>query len=138
MMVSVDRKRLVFFAVEKNSFSSYLSHEVTTMWSITKISCCKMLINNLVSHTPYLGVFVWWYWYMPEEVSNINKKIIIIFEGDQNGILICKAPTFLLVDWVYYKSSCNISQCIISDFSFPIDWRCITMMLMLWHVLINY
>ena len=96
------------------------------MWSIIKVICCYTSIDDVKSHIPYFDVFVWRSWSMPEEVSNITTQSILNYVVDLYGILIGKAPRFLLVYWVQYKSTFGISRCLIWYFYYTIKWRCIS------------
>ena len=81
-------KRLACITVENNYCSSYISHEITSMWSIINIISCGTSIDYVDSHTPYFDVFVCWYWSMPEELMNTTTQLIISYAEDPYGILI--------------------------------------------------
>ena len=126
IMGSVDNKFLIWISVDINSCSSWISHEITLMWSIIKIISCNISIDDVYSHTPYFDVFVWKYFSMTEKLRNTTMQYILNLAGEPYGILICKTPKFFLVDWVQQKSSRNISKCLIRTLTFIIDRRCIS------------
>ena len=120
IMGSVDNKSLVYIPVDNNSCSSWISHEITAIWSIINIISCNTSINDVYYHTPYFYIFIWGSCSMPEEARNIYTQYIIISAGDTYGILISKAPKFFLVNWVQYNIYCDISKCLICYFNFTI------------------
>ena len=65
MMGSVNNKGLIGFPVYNNSFSSYISHKTSLVWSVIKFLYCKTSIDDVDSHTPYFDMFVWRSCYMP-------------------------------------------------------------------------
>ena len=125
-MLSIYIKRLVWIPVENKSCSSCIYHEITVMWSIIKLLYCNTPIDDVESHNIYLCVFLWWYWSIPKKVMNITTQPILSSLVDSEGILIGYAPKLLLVTWFHLKSSCDISQCLVSNFIFTLDWRLIT------------
>ena len=58
MMGSVDNKITICLLVDNNSCSSYIYHEITTVWSIIKLLYCNTSIDDVESHIPYFDVFV--------------------------------------------------------------------------------
>ena len=125
-MSSVDNKSLIWFPVENNSCSSYISHEITPMWSVIKLISCSMSIDDIESHTPYFCMFVWRYCSIPGELRNITTKYIISSAGYPYGVLMGKTPKLFLVAWFQNNISCNIRKFLIRTFTFTIDRRCIS------------
>ena len=126
MMVSVDKKRLVWLTVENKFVSCCISHEITAIWYIINILSCNIPIGDVDYHTPYFDIFVWRYYSMPYKVSNISTQFILISAGEPYVILICKTPKFFLVAWVHQNSSRDIRKCLIMNFTFTNERICIT------------
>ena len=134
VMLSVDWKILVLLPVYNNSGISCISHKISAMGYIINIISWNMPIDDVEYYTPYFDVFVFWYWSVPEEVREITMKNIFGLVGEPDGILIGWAPKFLLVTWFNYKVYCDISKCRIWDFTFPIEWRCISICILYYDV----
>ena len=58
---------------------------------------------------------------MTKEGSNIAMQYIPSLSGDPYVILIGESPELFIVDLVKYKHSCDISQCLIWYFIFPLS-----------------
>ena len=125
-MVSVDNKKLIWIPVYNKSCSSFISHEITLIWSIIKLPYFSTPIDDVDSRPPYFDMFVWMSSSMPEEVRNITTQSIINYAGDTYGILIGKIPNFFLVTWVQLKSSSDIFKFLIGTSTFTIETRYIS------------
>ena len=88
MMGSMDLKIMIWLPVENNSCSSRISHEITVVWSIINILSCNTPIYDVDYNTPYFDLFVFWYWSIPYEWSNIVTQHILNSEVDPDEILI--------------------------------------------------
>ena len=140
-MSSVDNKRLVQLPVYNNSCIICISYEITDMLSVINLIYCNTPIDNVYSHATYFDVFVWWSWYMPEEVSNITTKHILGSVVDPYGILTGKSARFFFSEFtigtlvILSSVLFRISIFPLSkDSPPPVVW---TMMFMLWYVLTN-
>ena len=100
MMVSVDKKIMVWLLVDNNSCSICKTNEITDMWSIAKLIYFNSPIDDVDYHTTDFDMFVWCYLSIPEEVSNITMQPILSSTGDICGILIGESPKLLILNWV--------------------------------------